>query len=66
MQYSVTCYLTYVINVKIQNLSVYFLHENLRQLIYLLVVLRLDEHILALPVYGLIITTSVLQYSNIL
>jgi len=43
-----------------------FLHENLRQLIYLLVVLRLDEHVLALPVIGSIITTSVLQYSNIL
>jgi len=30
------------------------------------VVLRLAEHILALPVTGLIITTSVLQYGNIL
>jgi len=34
--------------------------------INLLVVLRLAEHILALPVTGLVITTSVLQYSNIL
>ena len=34
--------------------------------INLLIVLRLAEHVLALPVTGLIITTSVLQYSNIL
>ena len=37
-----------------------------RKAINLLVVLRLAEHILALPVTGLIITTSVMQYSNIL
>ena len=43
-----------------------FLYENLRQLYNLLVVLRVAEHILALPVTGLIIATSVLQYSNIL
>jgi len=32
----------------------------------ILVVLRLAEHILALPVTGLVKTTSVLQYSNII
>ena len=37
-----------------------------KTIINLLVVLRLAEHILALPVTGLIITTFVLQYSNIL
>ena len=34
--------------------------------INLVVVLRLAEHILALPVTGLITTTSLLQYSNIM
>ena len=42
-----------------------FLYENFKA-INLLVVVRLDEHVLVLPVTGLIITTSVLQYSNIL
>ena len=32
--------------------------------INLRVVFRLAEHVIALPVTGLIITTSVLQYSN--
>ena len=39
-----------------------FLCENPRQLTFI----RIAEHILVLPVTGLIITTSVLQYSNIL
>ena len=39
-----------------------FLYENLRQLIFL----TLAEHTLTLPVTGSVITTSVLQYSNIL
>ena len=47
-------------HVSIYCVGQYILYENLRQLN--LVVLRLDEHILALPVIGLIITTSVLQY----
>ena len=47
------------------NVDKLFLYENLRQLT-LLVVLRLAEHILALPVTGLIMITYVLQYSNVL
>jgi len=44
----------------------FYMETYMFKAIKILVVLRLAEHILALLVTGLIVTTSLLQYSNML